>query len=66
MFFTPEFSPTVNVNDSVFNSSDALVATDVGATEVESVVVASAHDDNVNTATAARANFFIPSFFQKC
>jgi len=65
MLLTPEFSPTVNVNVSVFISSDELDETVVG-TDVESVVEAPPHADNANTATAARANFFIDSFFQRC
>jgi ATP-dependent protease Clp ATPase subunit len=66
MFLAPEFSPTVNVKVSVFDSSDEFVATVVGATDVESVVVASPQDANANTARAAKAIFFICPFFQNC
>jgi hypothetical protein len=63
MFFAPEFSPTVKVNVSVFISSDVLAAIVVG-TDVVSVVDVPPHEVNAKTATAARANFFISSFFQ--
>jgi hypothetical protein len=53
----------VNVNVSVFVSSDALAGMVIGA-DVVSLVDVPPHEVNATTAIATNANFFMSSVFQ--